>query len=39
LGAVFVEEIRGSYSSVVGLPIETTCALLRDFGIEWWQPQ
>jgi len=38
LGAVFVKEIRGSYSGVVGLPIETTCALLREFGVEWWQP-
>jgi len=37
LGAVFVQEIRGSYSGVVGLPIETTCALLRDFGVNWWQ--
>lgn len=38
LGAVFVKEIRGSYSGVVGLPIEATCALLREFGIGWWQP-
>ena len=38
LGAVFVKEIHGSYSGVVGLPLETTCALLRDFGVNWWQP-
>lgn len=36
LGAVFVNEIRGSYSAVVGLPIEATCALLREFGVSWW---
>ena len=36
LGAVFVNEIRGSYSAVVGLPIEATCALLQEFGIPWW---
>lgn len=39
LGAVFVKEIRGSYSGVVGLPIEATCMLLRKFGIDWWQPE
>lgn len=38
LGAVFVKEIRGSYSNVVGLPLEVTCELLREFGIGWWQP-
>jgi septum formation protein len=38
LGAVFVKEIRGSYSNVVGLPLEVTCELLREFGIAWWQP-
>lgn len=37
LGAVFVKEIRGSYSNVVGLPLETTCELLHEFGIPWWQ--
>ncbi|WP_304413309.1 Maf family protein [Cellvibrio sp. OA-2007] len=36
LGAVFVNEIRGSYSAVVGLPIEATCELLKEFGIAWW---
>jgi septum formation protein len=38
LGSVFVEAISGSYSGVVGLPIEVTCALLQDFGVPWWQP-
>jgi septum formation protein len=38
LGAVFVKEIRGSYSNVVGLPLETTCELLHEFDIPWWQP-
>lgn len=36
LGAVFVNEIRGSYSGVVGLPIEATCELLREFDVPWW---
>lgn len=38
LGAVFVQEIRGSYSCVVGLPIEATCELLREFAVPWWTP-
>ena len=38
LGSVFVDAISGSYSGVVGLPIEATCALLQDFGVPWWQP-
>lgn len=33
VGAVFVEEIVGSYSSVVGLPLFETSALLVDFGV------
>jgi septum formation protein len=33
LGAVFVEELRGSYSGVMGLPLFETAALLRDAGI------
>lgn len=37
LGAVFVQQIRGSYSNVVGLPIEQTIVLLREFGLRWWQ--
>ncbi len=37
LGAVFVKSIQGSYSNVVGLPIETCCELLSQFDIPWWQ--
>ena len=37
LGAVFVEQIRGSYSGVVGLPIEQTVELLMEFNVRWWQ--
>lgn len=36
LGAVFVEEIQGSYSSVVGLPLCETAALLDKAGVEIW---
>ncbi|PUA30251.1 MAG: septum formation protein Maf [Cellvibrio sp. 79] len=36
LGAVFVKEIHGSYSCVVGLPIEATYELLREFNVPWW---
>ncbi|MGV6859370.1 MAG: Maf family protein [bacterium] len=32
LGAMFIEEIRGSYSGVMGLPLFETCQLLRAFG-------
>lgn len=32
LGSRFVERIEGSYSNVVGLPIETVYRMLRDFG-------
>ncbi|MES2674170.1 MAG: Maf family protein [Pseudomonadota bacterium] len=37
LGAVFIQQIRGSYSGVVGLPIEQTVELLAQAGICWWQ--
>lgn len=37
LGSVFVTAIRGSYSGVVGLPIETLYPLLTDFAIPCWQ--
>lgn len=37
LGAVFVQQIRGSYSNVVGLPLEQVRVLLREFGLAWWQ--
>ncbi len=38
LGAVFVTAINGSYSGVVGLPVETLLPLLRQFSIPWWVP-
>ena len=33
LGGAFVQEIRGSYSNVVGLPLAQTWQLLREHGI------
>ena len=36
LGAVFVEKISGSFSGVVGLPIEQTAKLLRTFNVPIW---
>jgi septum formation protein len=35
-GAVFVESIVGSYSGVVGLPIEETSLLLQKFDVGIW---
>ena len=35
--AVFVEQISGSYSNVVGLPLMETASLLRDAGVEIWK--
>lgn len=37
LGAVFVEHIAGSYSAVVGLPLQQTAQLLTRCGIPIWQ--
>ncbi|MDD1013283.1 Maf family protein [Pseudomonas rubra] len=37
LGAVFVERLEGSYSAVVGLPLNETAKLLDQFGIPCWQ--
>ncbi|MEH6576356.1 MAG: Maf family protein [Amphritea sp.] len=37
LGAVFVTSIEGSYTSVVGLPLMETAALLVQFDIDVWQ--
>jgi septum formation protein len=37
LGAVFVAQLNGSYSAVVGLPLCETAELLGDFGIPCWQ--
>jgi septum formation protein len=34
LGALFVEELSGSYSGVVGLPLFETAAMLLDFGCD-----
>ena len=36
LGAVFVEKISGSFSGVVGLPIEQTAQLLQTFKVPIW---
>jgi septum formation protein len=36
LGAVFVEKITGSFSGVVGLPIEKTSQLLQLFNVPIW---
>jgi septum formation protein len=38
LGAVFVERIEGSYSAVVGLPLQETAELLQRQGVAIWQP-
>ncbi|MDZ7751604.1 MAG: Maf family protein [Gammaproteobacteria bacterium] len=35
LAGAFVKELRGSYSGVMGLPLEDTTMLLRAFGIPW----
>ncbi|MGH8530809.1 MAG: Maf family protein [Nevskiales bacterium] len=32
-GAVFIEQLEGSYSGVMGLPLFETAALLRSFGV------
>ncbi|WP_290702579.1 Maf family protein [Amphritea sp.] len=37
LGAVFVVNIKGSYSAVVGLPLAETAVLLESFGIGVWR--
>lgn len=39
LGAVFVDRIEGSYSSVVGLPLAETAEMLTQAGIPIWQPE
>jgi len=38
-GAVFVENLKGSYSGVVGLPIAQTCMLLEQFKVPIWSQQ
>jgi septum formation protein len=37
LAAVFVSQVQGSYSAVVGLPLCETAELLGEFGIACWQ--
>jgi septum formation protein len=37
LAAVFVADLRGSFSGVMGLPIFETCALLEAAGVPQWQ--
>ncbi|WP_105103609.1 Maf family protein [Microbulbifer pacificus] len=37
MGALLVESIHGSYSNVVGLPLETLAGLLERAGIAYWQ--
>ena len=32
-GKAIIEKIEGSYSNVVGLPMEKTVRILRDFGV------
>jgi len=36
-GGAFVKHIAGSYSGVVGLPIEKTVELLKQFNVPFWQ--
>jgi septum formation protein len=36
LGAVFVENLSGSYSAVMGLPLCETALMLRRFGLPAW---
>ena len=38
LGAVFVEQISGSYSGVMGLPLYETAQLLAEFGMPIFSP-
>ena len=37
LGGIFVENLRGSYSAVVGLPLLETASLLADAGYPVWK--
>jgi septum formation protein len=37
LGGIFVKELKGSYSAVVGLPLQETAALLADAGCPVWK--
>ncbi len=37
-GAVFVADMRGSYSGVMGLPLYETAECLRSAGVSLWKP-
>jgi septum formation protein len=37
--AVFIAELRGSYSGVMGLPLFETAELLQAAGIAYWQTE
>ncbi|MEZ5474521.1 MAG: Maf family protein [Steroidobacteraceae bacterium] len=37
-GAVFVDNLQGSFSGVMGLPLTETAELLRDAEIPYWEP-
>jgi len=37
IGSIFADEIRGSYSAVVGLPLAETERLLERFGVDTWR--
>ena len=36
MGAIFIEHISGSYSSIMGLPVAVTALLLAEFGCPTW---
>lgn len=37
MGTVLIDEIKGSYTNVVGLPLNALCELLREAGFEIWE--
>jgi septum formation protein len=37
--AIFVADLRGSFSGVMGLPLFETAELLREAGVSHWHPQ
>jgi septum formation protein len=36
-GAIFVTDLKGSYSGVMGLPLFETAELLKSAGVSHWQ--